>query len=693
MDNDLINMITNGRGPSETHGLASNPSSFRNLQKHSDGGSGGGSRDEAKYSESAIDMLHQRQLENGNNSSTGTASYFGGLNLIGRSQSAAPETWEYGKIPSSTKSAVAPSSAIGNNVTSNEDGIFGSRSRFFSGGGEDLREGMGLRRPASTGVIERPHGAAEGDVASILETLGLADSQPNTSNNTMPSLGGSRPGGSGSSLVMGAHSPNTKSIMEKIHEKRELHNNSRAADYFIANDGEAPSSSSNDLLSKNQGSSQMGGDGGGLRNNNNGKPLIQQQYQQALVNEGDARSNITPMIHTNHHVQQQQPQQTTLQRQVIYQHQQDPPHHEPQQQQQQQQQQVYYQPQVASSQNNYQDYRSVQHQQNVLHNTTVSQMNPPQLQPTIYHMNAPAPSQYSFQYHSPHQAHLAHGVPANHHILGVQPQYISLVPVQPTGHPHIVGGPSMAVGHGGHPTYAYVHYAGGDGNSGVPPPTLIAAAGGAPATTFVMGPNGPIAVSSTLQPVNATSYSDGGHRTSSSPTGSNGMRVPSRGTSSGRNGARTPERPRSAKKNLQFSGSRRHRVHDKHGAMPASAPSRLGPEAAGLLADIRAGRSRAPWTVHDVRGHVVEFCLDQNGSRFIQQRLEVAADEEKELVVEEVVLAIVDLQNDVFGNYVVQVCCCYWCFYWTFGLKMCVLFSLNLLIIYFRSCMSLGMRK
>merc|ERR1719401_1997636 len=100
-----------------------------------------------------------------------------------------------------------------------------------------------------------------------------------------------------------------------------------------------------------------------------------------------------------------------------------------------------------------------------MHNTAASQVNPPQPQPAIYHMNASATPQYSFQYHSPHQAHLAHGLPANHHILGVQPQYVSLVPVQATGPPHIVGGASMAVGHGCHPTYAYVHYAAGDGNS------------------------------------------------------------------------------------------------------------------------------------------------------------------------------------------------------------------------------------
>lgn len=57
---------------------------------------------------------------------------------------------------------------------------------------------------------------------------------------------------------------------------------------------------------------------------------------------------------------------------------------------------------------------------------------------------------------------------------------------------------------------------------------------------------------------------------------------------------------------------------------------------------------------HLCKGHVIEFCLDQNGSRFIQQRLEVADAVEKRAVMNEVVPSIKELQNDVFGNYVIQ---------------------------------------
>lgn len=50
----------------------------------------------------------------------------------------------------------------------------------------------------------------------------------------------------------------------------------------------------------------------------------------------------------------------------------------------------------------------------------------------------------------------------------------------------------------------------------------------------------------------------------------------------------------------------------------------------------------------------MEFCQDQNGSRFIQQRLEIGSSAEKEIVMAEALPAVRRLRNDVFGNYVVQ---------------------------------------
>lgn len=72
-----------------------------------------------------------------------------------------------------------------------------------------------------------------------------------------------------------------------------------------------------------------------------------------------------------------------------------------------------------------------------------------------------------------------------------------------------------------------------------------------------------------------------------------------------------------------------------------------------LLDEYRSSKNRN-WTAHDVKGHITEFCQDQNGSRFIQQRLEVADTAEKELILTEVIPSMQRLRNDVFGNYVVQ---------------------------------------
>jgi len=92
-------------------------------------------------------------------------------------------------------------------------------------------------------------------------------------------------------------------------------------------------------------------------------------------------------------------------------------------------------------------------------------------------------------------------------------------------------------------------------------------------------------------------------------------------------------------------GARDPRRDGKHGT----------PHGAGspLLDEFRAMKNR-DWTMHQIVGHVVEFCQDQNGSRFIQQRLEMGDVIEQQIVVKEVLPEIRRLRNDVFGNYVVQ---------------------------------------
>ena len=54
-----------------------------------------------------------------------------------------------------------------------------------------------------------------------------------------------------------------------------------------------------------------------------------------------------------------------------------------------------------------------------------------------------------------------------------------------------------------------------------------------------------------------------------------------------------------------------------------------------------------------IRGHAVEFAGDQFGSRFIQQKLDSATNEEKNFVFAEIAPAYaLALMQDVFGNYV-----------------------------------------
>ena len=65
------------------------------------------------------------------------------------------------------------------------------------------------------------------------------------------------------------------------------------------------------------------------------------------------------------------------------------------------------------------------------------------------------------------------------------------------------------------------------------------------------------------------------------------------------------------------------------------------------------GKSRQ-WSLRDIAGHVVAFCQDQHGSRFVQQRIEVCSDLEKQMVFDEVLPVAGPLMTDVFGNYVLQ---------------------------------------
>lgn len=73
-----------------------------------------------------------------------------------------------------------------------------------------------------------------------------------------------------------------------------------------------------------------------------------------------------------------------------------------------------------------------------------------------------------------------------------------------------------------------------------------------------------------------------------------------------------------------------------------------------LLEEVRSNAKGKEYYLKDIYGHAVEFTKDQHGSRFIQQKLPDASDEEKEVIFNEIRDISYDLMTDVFGNYVIQ---------------------------------------
>ncbi|TKY48395.1 Pumilio-like 2 [Spatholobus suberectus] len=75
--------------------------------------------------------------------------------------------------------------------------------------------------------------------------------------------------------------------------------------------------------------------------------------------------------------------------------------------------------------------------------------------------------------------------------------------------------------------------------------------------------------------------------------------------------------------------------------------------ASSLLEEFKSNKTKC-FELSEISGHVVEFSADQYGSRFIQQKLETATTEEKNMVYQEIMPHALALMTDVFGNYVVQ---------------------------------------
>ncbi|KAJ0963620.1 hypothetical protein J5N97_028742 [Dioscorea zingiberensis] len=75
--------------------------------------------------------------------------------------------------------------------------------------------------------------------------------------------------------------------------------------------------------------------------------------------------------------------------------------------------------------------------------------------------------------------------------------------------------------------------------------------------------------------------------------------------------------------------------------------------ASSLLDEFKNNKTRS-FDLSDIADHVVEFSMDQYGSRFIQQKLETAPTEEKNKIFPEILPHARSLMTDVFGNYVIQ---------------------------------------
>ncbi|CAK7331472.1 unnamed protein product [Dovyalis caffra] len=75
--------------------------------------------------------------------------------------------------------------------------------------------------------------------------------------------------------------------------------------------------------------------------------------------------------------------------------------------------------------------------------------------------------------------------------------------------------------------------------------------------------------------------------------------------------------------------------------------------ASSLLEEFKSNKAKC-LELSEIAGHVVEFSADQYGSRFIQQKLETATTDEKNMVYQEIMPQALALMTDVFGNYVIQ---------------------------------------
>ncbi|XP_022765119.1 pumilio homolog 1-like isoform X2 [Durio zibethinus] len=111
---------------------------------------------------------------------------------------------------------------------------------------------------------------------------------------------------------------------------------------------------------------------------------------------------------------------------------------------------------------------------------------------------------------------------------------------------------------------------------------------------------------------------------------------------------------RHSNQNMPFASGLRNVSGGVMGAWHSEAAGNLDESfALSLLGEFKRNKTKC-FELSEIAGHVVEFSIDQYGSRFIQQKLETATTEEKNMVFHEITPQALSLMTDVFGNYVIQ---------------------------------------
>ncbi|GAB2212480.1 hypothetical protein Droror1_Dr00020450 [Drosera rotundifolia] len=111
---------------------------------------------------------------------------------------------------------------------------------------------------------------------------------------------------------------------------------------------------------------------------------------------------------------------------------------------------------------------------------------------------------------------------------------------------------------------------------------------------------------------------------------------------------------RRAERNMRFSSGTRNLPGGVMGSWHLEASGIMDQSFGSTLLDEFKTNKTKCFELSEIAGHVVEFSADQYGSRFIQQKLETATTEEKDMVFNEIIPQALSLMTDVFGNYVVQ---------------------------------------